>query len=218
MTYRTEFGAVLVGAFVLTLSVESVNRAQEPSAVQNAESKAATNTDRAGQGTAGAGKKPQDDAAGDKAKAEADDKWVRDPLPKGNAEWRRVLTPQQYNILRRSGTEKAFTGKYWNTKTPGVYRCAGCYQPLFSSATKFDSGTGWPSYWAPYTKDCIGTKVETKFFVKRIEVHCSRCKGHLGHVFNDGPRPTGLRFCLNSPALILDEELPLEAEEAKPED
>lgn len=148
---------------------------------------------------------------GDKAGEEKPDetsKWERDPLPKTNAEWRKVLTRMQYKVLRERETEKAFANRYWRTKVPGVYRCAGCGQPLFSSAAKFDSGTGWPSFWAPYNKECVETEVETKFFIRRIEVHCSRCQGHLGHVFRDGPRPTGLRYCMNSAALILDREMP----------
>lgn len=145
--------------------------------------------------------------------SEADSKnWIRDPLPANDTEWRRVLTRQQFNVLRQRGTEKAFSGKYWKTKTPGVYRCAGCGQPLFSSATKFDSGTGWPSYWAPYQSENISTELEPGLFQTRIEVHCSRCGGHLGHVFNDGPQPTGLRYCINSACLVLDPKLPLKAE------
>ena len=140
------------------------------------------------------------------AKPDGESKWERDPLPKNDAQWRQVLTYQQFNVLRRRATEKAFSGKYWKTKTPGLYRCAGCGQAVFSSATKFNSGTGWPSFWAPLDKKSIGTEIETRFFIRRVEVHCSRCRGHLGHVFSDGPRPTGLRYCLNSAALVLDKE------------
>lgn len=140
--------------------------------------------------------------------------WERKSLPTTDAEWRRVLTVPQYQVLRRHATEPAFSGRYWNTKIKGVYRCAGCGQPVFSSATKFNSGTGWPSYWAPYSEDSIGTQLENTA-VPRVEVHCKKCGGHLGHVFSDGPQPTGLRFCINSVCLVLDRELPL-VPESKP--
>ncbi len=129
-------------------------------------------------------------------------------LPKTNAEWKKRLTPEQYSILRRKGTERAFTGQYWNAKAKGMYRCAGCGQPLFASDAKFDSGTGWPSFWAPYAPDKVGTKSDTSHLMHRTEVLCSRCGGHLGHVFPDGPPPTGLRYCINSAALELDESSP----------
>ncbi len=125
-------------------------------------------------------------------------------IEKDDAEWRRDLTPEQYRVLRQHGTERAFTGAYWETKTPGNYLCAGCGQELFTSATKFDSGTGWPSFWAPIVEENVGRKVDRSLFTKRVEVHCSRCGGHLGHVFEDGPRPTGLRYCINSASLRLD--------------
>jgi peptide-methionine (R)-S-oxide reductase len=116
-------------------------------------------------------------------------------------EWMKLLSPEQYQVLREAGTEPAFTGKYWNHHADGVYRCAGCGLPLFSSAQKFDSGTGWPSYWAPIADANVERHVDRTFGMTRTEVLCARCGGHLGHVFDDGPRPTGLRYCINSAAL-----------------
>lgn len=129
---------------------------------------------------------------------------MTDPGDKSDAEWRRDLTPEQYEILRRHGTERAFTGAYWDTKTPGVYRCAGCDAALFDADTKFDSGTGWPSFWDVTDRDAVETREDTSFGMRRIEIRCTRCGGHLGHLFPDGPNPTGLRYCINSAALRLD--------------
>jgi peptide-methionine (R)-S-oxide reductase len=127
-------------------------------------------------------------------------------LEKSDAEWRTELTPEQYEVLRKKGTERAFTGAYWDTKDGGVYRCAACGAELFSSDTKFDSGTGWPSFYEPMGSDAVETEEDRSLFMKRTEVHCSRCGGHLGHVFEDGPEPSGLRYCINSCSLDLEPE------------
>lgn len=124
-------------------------------------------------------------------------------LTKSDADWRAEMTPDQFEVMRRKGTERAFTGAYWDTKAPGVYLCAACGQALFSSDTKFDSGTGWPSFWAPVAEQHVETETDRGFFMTRTEVHCSRCDAHLGHVFPDGPHPTGQRYCINSVSLKL---------------
>jgi peptide-methionine (R)-S-oxide reductase len=127
-------------------------------------------------------------------------------IEKSDAEWRKELTAEQYEILREKGTEPAFTGAYWDTKEPGVYRCAGCDAELFRSDAKFDSSCGWPSFYAPASGERIATEEDLSFGVRRTEVLCESCGGHLGHVFPDGPRPTGLRYCINSAALKLEKE------------
>ena len=121
-----------------------------------------------------------------------------------DAEWRERLDPERYAVLRNKGTERAFTGEYAFTKEDGIYRCAGCGAELFSSDTKYDSGSGWPSFWEPITPDAVEYHEDGSLFMRRTEVTCARCGGHLGHVFNDGPRPTGERFCMNSVSLDLE--------------
>jgi peptide-methionine (R)-S-oxide reductase len=125
-------------------------------------------------------------------------------LEKTEEQWREELSPDEYHVLREKGTERAFTGAYWDNHEDGVYRCRACGQELFSSDTKFDSGTGWPSFWEPADSDAVELRPDNSFFMKRTEVVCARCGSHLGHVFDDGPNPTGQRYCLNSCSLDLD--------------
>ncbi len=126
---------------------------------------------------------------------------MADKVEKSDAEWRQQLSDEQYAVARCGGTEPAFTGKYWNHKGVGVYRCACCEHELFSSQSKYDSGSGWPSFWQPIRTDCIAEKTDTSHGMVRVEAVCSHCQAHLGHVFPDGPPPTGLRYCMNSASL-----------------
>ncbi len=127
-----------------------------------------------------------------------------DKITKTDAEWKEQLTPQQYQVLREKGTERAGSGEYANNHDKGIYKCAACAKELFDSEAKFESGTGWPSFYQPIAENAVATETDRKFFMKRTEVLCARCGGHLGHVFEDGPKPTGLRYCMNSAALKLE--------------
>jgi peptide-methionine (R)-S-oxide reductase len=131
---------------------------------------------------------------------------MTDKIRKSKEEWQKQLTPEQYHVTREKGTERAFTGAYWDNKKAGVYRCIGCGEPLFESDTKFESGTGWPSFTKPMDGGNVETEEDRSFGMRRVEVHCKNCGAHLGHVFDDGPGPAGQRYCINSCSLNFDEQ------------
>ncbi|MBW8870183.1 MAG: peptide-methionine (R)-S-oxide reductase MsrB [Acidobacteriales bacterium] len=128
---------------------------------------------------------------------------MTEKIKKSEAEWQKDLTPEQFQVMRKAGTEPAFTGKYYKTKDAGTYVCAGCGQPLFNSETKYESGTGWPSFYKPIEEGAVEEHSDDAYGMRRTEVRCAKCEAHLGHVFPDGPKPTGMRYCMNSAALDL---------------
>ncbi len=158
---------------------------------------------------------PPTNSGAQSSSANAKDQKQPERVVKTDAEWRKILTPSQFEITRRAGTERAFTGATWDNHEPGVYRCVDCGQELFSSKTKFNSGTGWPSFWKPIAEGRVKTRIDDSTGERRIEVLCARCDAHLGHVFDDGPKPTGLRYCMNSGAMKFIKDVPKKTDDKK---
>ena len=194
--------AVLAGTFIVPPLMNCAGKPKEEGPATEVEGRSQAGADTVdAQGSISAA--PE---APNLAPSEHPQEMVADWKAMTDEEWRQTLSPDAYRVLREAGTERAFTGQYWDNKKTGTYVCAACRLPLFSSDTKFKSGTGWPSFWQPLAEENIGRDTDRKLGYERNEVHCSRCGGHLGHVFNDGPPPTGLRYCINSVSLGFEEE------------
>jgi peptide-methionine (R)-S-oxide reductase len=189
-----------------TSSLEPAKTASAvPAPVAEAKPSSSPTADPATAATPAIVKAPSEGSTTEMPVPAAEQKPKEDAMPTTDDEWKKKLTPEQYRVARQKGTERAFTGEYHKTKTPGVYRCVCCGTELFSSEHKFDSGTGWPSYWQPAAKERVKEITDSSHGMRRVEVVCAKCDAHLGHVFDDGPKPTGLRYCINSVSLKLEE-------------